>query len=74
MYKLNDEHPKSTKDKFSFVKGTAINNHHQKQINSTLLQNHNSNFIIISQGTKLWNNEIPEQVKKAPSSKCFVKR
>ena len=71
---INEEHPKSIKDKFSLKKSTAINNHNQNKLIVPFYRTTIGTSSLSSQGIKLWNNEIPEQVKNASSSKCFVKK
>ena len=71
---INDEHPKSIKDKYSSQKSAAINNHNQIKLIVTFYRTTIGTSSLSSQGIKLWNNEIPEQVKNASSSKCFVKK
>ena len=75
MWKLiHDEQPKPIKDKFSLKRSTAINNHNQNKFIIILYRTAVAISSLSSQGIKVWNNEIPELVENAPSSKCFVKR
>ena len=75
MWKLiNDEHPKPIKDKFFHKRSTAINSHNQNKFIVPFCRTTIAISSLSSQGTKIWNNEIPELVKSTPSSKCFVKR
>ena len=64
MWKLmNDEHPKSIKDKFSLKKSTAINNHNQNKLIVPFYRTKLGTSSLSSQGIKLLNNEIPMRKK-----------
>ena len=64
MWKLiNDEHPKSIKDKFPIKKSTAINNHNQNKLIVPFYRTTIGTSSLSSQGIKLWNNEIPTHKK-----------
>ena len=62
-----DEQPKAIKNKFPLKRSTAINNHDQNKFIVTFYRTAVAISSLSSQGTKIWNNEIPESVKNAPS-------
>ena len=71
---MNDEQPKTIRNKFPLKGSTAINNLNQ---NNFIVPFYRTTVAISSlfyQGTKIWNNEAPESVKNASSSKYFVKK
>ena len=69
MWKLiNDEQSKPIKDKFPFKRSTAVNKCEKNKFKVPFCR---TAVAILS---KIWDNEISESVKNAPSSKCFVKR
>ena len=71
---INEEQPKTLRDKFPLKRGTAINSHNQ---NKFIVPFYITTVAISSlsyQGTKIWNNKIVKSVKNAPSSKYSVKR
>ena len=62
------------KDKLPLKGSTPINNHNQNKFIVPFYRTAIAISSLFSQWTKIWNNETPEEVKNAPSSKCFVKR
>ena len=69
MWKLvNDEQSKPIKDKFPFKRSTAVNNYKKNKFKVPFYRT------TVAISSKIWDNEIRESVKNAPSSKCFVKR